>query len=517
MFEGIKERLREILAMKASIEAGSFQDDLDGIRLAHSFQNGSYDADRKSFCAKMLEYFTEPSQTRALEALQRDGSIQELMHARSIFEGHPRVRGRVNLYLCCLGDLPSIHRELTRALSREGVHMAARMRWAQFAIGCLHNRGLDLEPDLDRIAAEGLFWLTEFVVGSSDVLRALSGVQQESPEEKSAEQDLYEALEAVTVDPPTAVDDTDPFDPTAPMTQPKMAPPITVNVVVVVPQFTVPSAASKTDRHKPRIEFKAIAGIPLDLVPTGDVGAHMKSLTARAPHLTEVYERLLADTGQSRYARFRPTILVGAPGTGKSWSAREIGKAMGLPVTVFGCGGVADSTFGGTASHRATSGPNVPLAFILQCRKANPMVVLDEIEKAASSEHNGRLVDVLLGFLDRGNAGSYRDPCLEMSIDLSHVSYLLTANSIEGIPSALRDRCRIIHVPDPSPEHVPTLVHRLVADIAADRGLDPRWFPPMAADEIDVIAEGWGGGSIRHLRRAVEVLLDGRDASRGLS
>lgn len=190
---------------------------------------------------------------------------------------------------------------------------------------------------------------------------------------------------------------------------------------------------------------------------------------------------------------------------------------MGLPVTVFGCGGVADSTFGGTASHWSTSGPCLPLTFILQCRKANPVVVLDEIEKAGTSHHNGRLVDVLLGFLDRGNAESYRDPSLEVSVNLSHVSYLLTANSLDGIPTPLRDRCRIITVPDPSPEHVPVLVRRLMDDIAAERGVDPRWFPPMAADEMDVIARGWGGGSIRQLRRAVEVLLDGRDGARGLS
>ena len=155
MFEDIKDRLRTIISMKASIEGGRFEEDLDGIRLAHAFQNGSYDADRRSFCAKMLEHYNTPDQVRALEAFRADGSIQELMNMRSVFDGHPRVRGRVNLYLCCHGNLPSIHRELTRALSAEAVHSVARLRWTQFAIGCLFSRDPDRGPDLENHRRRG--------------------------------------------------------------------------------------------------------------------------------------------------------------------------------------------------------------------------------------------------------------------------------------------------------------------------------------------------------------------------
>ena len=103
---------------------------------------------------------------------------------------------------------------------------------------------------------------------------------------------------------------------------------------------------------------------------------------------------------------------------------------------------------------------------------------------------------------------------MELAVDLSHVSYILTANSLENIPPPMRDRCRIIQVPNPSPEHVPVLVRGILDDIARERGIDRHWIEPLAQDEIEVITEGWGEGSIRRLRRVVEIFLHDRDRAR---
>lgn len=511
MWDNMKASAGLIMGARTNALEGEYQEDVDSIRLSHVFQSDDYDVDRRSFCRRSLDLTTDDKRLQALDNFRINGGIAEMLEMRHAFEGLQRVTKRLDLYLCVLGHLPAIQKEMVMACSPGRSDAVQRMRWLQFLVGCIHVGSPDVELDLDAIAAAGLEWVSDFILGSATAIRAINNVQSD----RSDEDKLMDAMAATVLDAPE-VEVPDDFDPTAAYDPPKIVQPIAPGVVVV-PAYAVPTSASKGDRLRTQVEFLPIAGKPLDLVPTGDVGAHMRDLVERAPHLVDVYTTLMSDTGMSPSARFRPTILVGEPGSGKSWAAREIGRVMRLPTTVYSCGGAADSTFQGTASHWASTGPALPTGFILQCRKANPLIVLDEVDKTATGSQNGRLVDALLTFLDRGNSASYRDPSLEMTVDLSHVSYLMTANSVDGIPAPLRDRCRIIEVPNPGWQHVPTLVRRLVEDIARERGLDPRWYPDFAGDELDVIRKGWSGGSIRKLRRAVEVVLDGRDQARGVS
>lgn len=284
--------------------------------------------------------------------------------------------------------------------------------------------------------------------------------------------------------------------------------------VIVFPEFELPSPSS-SDRMKTRREFHRLAGKRLPFVPTGDVAAHMRALGGELPHLIPVLDRLLRDTAASPHARFQPTVLVGPAGCGKTTLAMRLAEVMELPFTVFDAGSTADGTFAGTAAHWSTSGPALPTRACFVSGKANPLIVVDELEKAATSSQNGSLHNALLGLLEPGNARRYRDPSLELPVDLSHVSYILTANSLEGVPGPLRDRCRVIRVPDPEPQHIGTLVRTIVRDIAKRRGIDPNWIPPLAQDEVEVVRDAWGGGSMRRLRRAVETLIDGRTQHMG--
>jgi len=509
MWDNMKASAALIIAARNAAIEGQFQEDVDSIRLGHSFQSEDYDVDRRSFCRRSIDLTRDEIKLRSLDDFRINGGVAEMLEMRHTYEGIQRVTRRLDVYLCTFGHLPAIQRDLAMACSPGRPHPVQRMRWLQFLVGCIHAGSPDDEPDLDAIAAAGLDWINDFIHGSATAIRAINNVQTD----RSDEDRLMNAMAAQALDAPEVGDE---FDPLAAFDKPKAIVVPLAPGVVVVPPYSTPTG-TKSDRDRTKWDFHPISGKPLELVLTGDVASHMKSLTARAPHLVEVYAIMMADTGMSESARFRPTILVGEPGSGKSWSAREIGRVMGVPTIVYSCGGSADSTFQGTAAHWSTSGPSVPLGFILQCRRGNPIIILDEIDKTSTSGHNGRLVDALLTFLDRGNSASYRDPSLEQTVDLSHCSYILTANSLEGIPGPLRDRCRIIEVPNPTWQHVPVLVRRLVEDIAKERGLDVRWYPDLACDELDVIGRGWGGGSIRKLRRAVEVVLDGRDASRGVS
>ena len=96
---------------------------------------------------------------------------------------------------------------------------------------------------------------------------------------------------------------------------------------------------------------------------------------------------------------------------------------------------------------------------------------------------------------------------------LSNVSYLATANSVAGLPRPLLDRMRVISFPLPSRDDLDALLPAVIADLARDRGLDASWIPPLDGDEHAAVASAWPGGSVRDLRRFVEVILRERDSN----
>ncbi len=143
-------------------------------------------------------------------------------------------------------------------------------------------------------------------------------------------------------------------------------------------------------------------------------------------------------------------------------------------------------------------------------KHAGPGIVLDEIEKVGASRHNGNAHDVLLSFFERQSNASFFDPHLQADCNLSHVSWLATANSLDGVSAPLRDRCRIIMFPEPGVEHLAVLAPRVMLELLADQGLDARWASPFDDVELDALASAWPGGSIRKLRRLVEGVLAAR-------
>ena len=132
-----------------------------------------------------------------------------------------------------------------------------------------------------------------------------------------------------------------------------------------------------------------------------------------------------------------------------------------------------------------------------------------------ASRNNGSAFDALLPLLERDQARRFVDPALEVECDLSMCSFLLTANDIDLVPAPLKDRCRVLRVPAPEWKHIGPIIDRIIGDIAEERGVGRQWFQPLAQDEMEIIKQAWTSGSLRHLRRIVETLLDGRDSIMG--
>ncbi|AEQ52706.1 AAA family ATPase [Pelagibacterium halotolerans] len=281
--------------------------------------------------------------------------------------------------------------------------------------------------------------------------------------------------------------------------------------VVVVPALSKGVGGQKDSRKA----FESIAGKPLPLVDRGPIDLHFEVLVAKWPHARDVIDSILFDLASDERIRFRPMCLVGKPGSGKTALLRAIAAQLSLPCEVFSMGGMADGSAMGTSAQWSTSRPSVPLQLIQRSGFANGVIVWDEIEKASDSRHNGSAFDALLPMLERSQAAAIRDPALEVTVDLSWISHFATANDVDTIPDPLRDRMRIIRMPEPTWQHIGPLSKQIIRDIARDRGVDERWYPPLADDEMGVIREAWPGGSLRKLRRAIEGTLSARDSLMG--
>ncbi|MBE7732199.1 AAA family ATPase [Devosia faecipullorum] len=281
-----------------------------------------------------------------------------------------------------------------------------------------------------------------------------------------------------------------------------------VREIVVVPSFPEGGTGHKKDIQK---SWAGMDGQALPVVLRGDVAAHRRALVERWPHATDVIDVVLGDLAPREEVKFRPTLLVGPPGSGKSSLARAICDQIGLPNDLYNLAGMADSSLVGTSAQWSTARECVPLQVIKRSKSASVAVVWDEVEKASIGSQNGSPLDAMLPLLEADQAKRFRDLALEAEVDLSFVSHFGTANTIDGIPAPLRDRMRILVMPEPTWEHVGTLTHQIVDRIARERGIDRRWYPSFDGDEMELIRAAWPGGSIRKLTRIVTAMLATRE------
>ena len=171
--------------------------------------------------------------------------------------------------------------------------------------------------------------------------------------------------------------------------------------------------------------------------------------------------------------RMTPLLLLGDPGIGKTYLAMQLAQALGVNMEKLSAGG-AQGGFQLTGSHNSWTGarPGALFTLLAECQFATPVVVIDEVDKIRDSQYP--VLPVLLDLFEPQTARCFKDEFFEMQFDASRIIFVLTANSLEGVPAPLLSRLEVFDIPRPEPAQRLRIIQNEAAMLRRKTGLNIR-------------------------------------------
>lgn len=198
--------------------------------------------------------------------------------------------------------------------------------------------------------------------------------------------------------------------------------------------------------------------------------------------------------------------LVGPPGVGKTSLGKSIARAMERKFYRFSLGGMRDEAE--IKGHRRTyigAMPGKIVQALKVVKSKNPVLMLDEIDKLGAS-FQGDPASALLEVLDPAQNSEFRDHFLDVPFDLSYVTFITTANTLDSIPEPLLDRMEIIRLSGYILEEKVKIAQRyIIPRIFKETGLEKRKPPRLSAKTLSAIIDAYSReAGVRSLEKQIE-------------
>ena len=255
---------------------------------------------------------------------------------------------------------------------------------------------------------------------------------------------------------------------------------------------------------------------PLGVLPV-DWQATMDRFERDFPNMRELSEVLrdhfaLSALGDMR-VKWPNVLLVGRPGIGKTEAARFLANAFGLPFeTIDMASAQSGSALNGSEAYWSNAKPGRLFELLALGEVANPVVVLDELDKAKGDHRHDPLAG-LYTLLEPRSAKEFKDLCVGLPMDASHVNWIATANDARGIPYPLLSRMTVLDVKAPSIDQMRTIAQNVHVRTLAEAPWGQHFETELSEDVLDVLSLSEPRALVKRLQQALGAAArDGRRA-----